>query len=118
MADAAIFIGWGPPIAGRERKAFQVFGEVIGYYTELQQRGEIESFEPVALEPHGGDLSGFMLIRGSREQMNRLRASDENQRLIARGQLIVQNFGAVDAYVGEGVGRLFGVYQQQIEDLT
>jgi hypothetical protein len=118
MADAAIFIGWGSTIVGREQKALQVFNEVMQHYAQLQQRGEIESFEPVALEPHGGDLAGFLLIRGTREQLNRLRASDDYQRLNARGLLVVQNFGAVDAYVGEGLGRLFGTFQQQLAELA
>ena len=41
--------------AGPGTKALQVFNESIQYYTQLQQQGMIESFEPVALEPHGGD---------------------------------------------------------------
>ena len=64
MANAALVIGWGPVVPGREQKALQVFGEAIQYYTRLQQQGQIESFEPVALEPHGGDLNGFLLVRG------------------------------------------------------
>ncbi|MHB8645367.1 MAG: hypothetical protein ACYDAR_06220 [Thermomicrobiales bacterium] len=118
MANAAIFIGWGPVIAGREQKALQVFNEVLQHYTQLQLQGEIESFEPVGLEPHGGDLSGFLLIRGDREKLSRLRASDEFQRLNTRGLLVVQNFGVVDAYIGEGLGRLFGTFQQAATELA
>jgi hypothetical protein len=118
MANAAIFIGWGAVIAGREQKALQVFNEVLQHYTQLQQQGEIESFEPVGLEPHGGDLAGCLIIRGEREQLNRLRASEAYQRLNARGLLVVQNFGAVDAYIGEGLAQLFGTFQQQAADLV
>ncbi len=118
MANAAIFIGWGSTIAGRELKALQVFNEVIQYYTQLQQQGEIESFEPVALEPHGGDLAGFLLIRGDSEKLRKLRASDEFQRLNTRGLLVVQNFGVVDAHIGDGLARLFGTFQQQASELA
>lgn len=31
MADAAIFVGFGAPVCGRERKAVQVFNEAIAY---------------------------------------------------------------------------------------
>src|SRR5579859_1806634 len=62
MANAALFIGWGKVVQGREAKSLEVFGEGLEYWTRLQQLGEIESFEPVALEPHGGDLGGFVLI--------------------------------------------------------
>jgi hypothetical protein len=51
-------------VRGRERQALKVFGEAFEYYSRLQQEGEIESFEPVILEPHGGELGGFFLLRG------------------------------------------------------
>ncbi|MDQ6833816.1 MAG: hypothetical protein M3008_10485 [Chloroflexota bacterium] len=118
MADAAIFIGWGAPYPGRERKALEVFGEVMQYYGRLQQEGTIESFEPVALELHGGDLDGFALIRGEREKLARLRASDDFQRLNARAALVVSHFGVVDAHIGTGMQKLYAGFQEQIESLT
>jgi hypothetical protein len=118
MANAALVIGWGPAVPGREQKALQVFGEAIQYYTRLQQQGQIESFEPVALEPHGGDLNGFLLVRGDREKLNRVRSSDEFVRLNNRAQLVVTNFGAVGAFVGEELNRLFNDFQAQASDLA
>src|SRR5258708_10643032 len=56
MATGALMIGWGHVVPGREQKSLQVFNEAIQYYTQLQQQGTIESFEPVTLEPHCGDL--------------------------------------------------------------
>src|SRR5712692_4575162 len=107
MANAALFIGWGPAVRGREQKALQVFNEVLQYYTQLQQQGTIESFEPVALEPHGGDLNGFLLIRGDQEKLNRLRTSQDFIRLNNRGSLVVENLGVIGAFIGEGLQRLF-----------
>jgi len=118
MAQAALFIGWGTPVRGRERQALQVFGEVIQYYTRLQQEGEIEGFEPVALEPHGGDLGGFLLVRGERDTLARLRSSEEFLRLVNRGLLVVEHFGVVGAFIGEGLNSLFADYQAQTADLT
>src|SRR5215211_2257779 len=60
VADAAIFVGWGQIVRGREMKALAVFNESIAYYTRLQQEATIESFEPVLLSAHGGDLAGFV----------------------------------------------------------
>ena len=118
MADAALFIGWGSAVRGRERKSLDVFGEAVGYYTELQQKGEIEDFETVFLEPHGGDLAGFFLVRGEREALARLRVSEEFQRLNGRALLIVEGFGVVGATIGAGVQELIGNYQAAIEELT
>jgi hypothetical protein len=118
MADAALFIGWGPIIPGREQKALQVFNETIQYYTKLQEQGQIESFETVALEPHGGDLTGFLLIRGEKAKLSQVRSSDAFTRLNTRAVLVVTNFGAVGAYIGEGLNRLFADYQQQAVELA
>ena len=60
MAGDAIFIGWGDPVHGRELKGLEVFGEAVALWGRLQQEGAIESFEPVLLGPHGGDLQGFL----------------------------------------------------------
>lgn len=118
MANSALFIGWGQPVRGRERQGIQVFNEAIQYYTDLLRRGEIESFEPVALEPHGGDLQGFVLIRGDREKLDRLRHSEESLRLYARASFIIDNFGVVAADIGEGVQRLYSGLSEITADLT
>ena len=117
MANAAVFLGWGSVIAGREQQSLQVFNEAVQYWTRLQQQGEIESFEPVALEPHGGDLAGFCLIKGDREKLSRLRFSEEWQRLNQRAIAVVSNIGIVDAHIGEGLQRLFALGQQAAADL-
>jgi hypothetical protein len=117
-ASAAIFIGFGVPFPGRERQSVQVFGEVMQFYTRLQQQGEIESFEPALLEPHGGDLGGFILIRGERDKLDRLRASQEFQRLNTRGGAVVSNLGVVNAVIGEELNRQFGSYESDIADLV
>ena len=71
MAGEALFLGWGPVVRGREQKALQVFQETIEYYGKLQQEGQIDSFEPVLIAPHGGDLGGFVLLRGERAKLDR-----------------------------------------------
>lgn len=118
MATGALVIGWGPPVRGREQKALQVFNEAIQYYTKLQQQGTIESFEAVSLDPHGGDLSGFLLVRGDREKLNALRTSEEFLRLNNRASLVVDNLGVINAFIGEELQRLFADYQTQAAELS
>ncbi len=117
MAGAALFIGWGPVVHTRERKSLQVFNEAIQYYTKLQEQGEVEGFGAYFLEPHGGDLAGFLLLRGERDKLNRLRHSPEFLRLNNRAQAAVENVGVVSAYMGEELNRLLGTYEQEIGDL-
>jgi hypothetical protein len=118
MADAALFIGWGPPVHGREKKGLDVFNEAVQWYGQLQQEGRIESFEVVLLEPHGGDLAGFILARGSQDQMVALRGSEDFERVTTRASLIVDNIGVAGAYINEGLARAMGIYQAQLDELT
>jgi hypothetical protein len=117
MATGALVIGWGPAVRGRESKALQVYNEIFQYFAQLQQQGTIESFEGVALEPHGGDLLGFLLVRGDREKLNALRTSEEFLRLSNRAGLIVDNFGVITAFIGEERRRLFADYRTQVSEL-
>jgi hypothetical protein len=118
MADAGLFIGWGAPVRGREAKGLEVFSEALAYYGRLQQEGAIESFEPVILEPHGGDLQGFILLRGSEERLAQLRVDDEFVRLSTRASLIVEGVGVVGAALGDGLQESIDIYQQTISELT
>jgi hypothetical protein len=118
MADSALFVGFGVPVRGRERQALTVFGETVEYYTRLQQQGEIESFESVLLEPHGGELGGFFLLRGDRDKLAHLRTSEEFERLLVRGQLIADNLGVVGAVIGDRLAAQMATFAGQIEELT
>jgi hypothetical protein len=113
MSMGALFVGWGVAVRGRENKALQLFQEVLGYYARLQQQGEIQSFEPIALEPHGGDLEGFLLIKGDAAKLARLRVSDEFIAFNTRAQLLVDNFGVTGAFLGEDLQRLFADFGKQ-----
>jgi hypothetical protein len=117
MANAALFIGYGEVMPGRARQALQVFNEALEYYGRLQKQGQIESFDPVFLEPHGGDLAGFILLRGERDKLNGARYSEEFTRLTNRATLVCRNVGVVSAYTGEEQNRLFQDFLTQATEL-
>ncbi len=114
MADAALFVGFGQPARAREPQAIELWDELVQFCGELQGRGEIESFEPVLLEPHGGDLRGFVLIRGQRDQIDRLRVHGDFRRIATRAGLVVDGFGVVEAYVGSGLASQLRLYREQM----
>ena len=118
MTDGMLFIGWGEVVPGREKMGLQVFSETLQYFGDLQQQGQITGVEPVILEPHGGDLAGFFLVRGARDALSRLRSDAAFLRTITRAQLVVQKVGVVTAYAGEELQMLIGIFQQQTADLT
>jgi hypothetical protein len=118
MADAGLFIGWGEVARGREERALEVFNETIGYYGRLQEEGRIESFEVSLLQPHGGDLAGFVLLRGSEDQIDAIQHDDEFERLMTRANFIVDNLGVVPAAIGEGIARQIGIYESEVAALV
>jgi hypothetical protein len=117
MPEAALFVGWGAPVRGREAKSLEVFGESMEYWGRLQQDGRIESFEVVLLYPHGGDLAGFALLRGTHEQLNEVGGDDEFLRLTTRAGLIVERLGVVRAAVGEGLEQQIARFQDAVGEL-
>jgi hypothetical protein len=118
MAEAGLFIGWGAPVRGREAKGLEVFNEAVGYWGRLEQEGRIESSEVVILFPHGGDLVGFSLLRGSHAQLNELGGDEEFLRITARAGLVVEGLGVVRASLGEGLGKQIGIYQQAVAEVA
>jgi hypothetical protein len=112
MAGEALFIGWGPVVRGREKQALQVFQESMDYYGKLQQDGRIESFEVLTLAPHGGDLNGFVILRGDRKALADIRFSEEFERLTARASAIIDSLGVVPAYGGETLAQRMGLLQE------
>jgi hypothetical protein len=117
MAGDALFLGWGPVVRGRELKALEVFQETLAYYGSLQQDGRIDSFEPVLIAPHGGDLAGFILLRGPRASLDEIRSGDEFRRLVARAGAIVENIGVIDAYTDEALAQQMSLFQAVSEEL-
>jgi hypothetical protein len=114
MADAGLFIGWGQVARGREDLALDVFRETIELYGQMQSDGRIESFETCLLEPHGGELGGFELLRGSEDQIDAVHRAEDFQRMMAKATLVVDDLGVVSASIGESLGRQVAIYQESI----
>lgn len=118
MVDAAIFIGWGNPVRGREPKALAVFGESVAYWSTLQEEGAIEAVETYLLEPHGGDLTGFTILKGDRAKLDEVRTREEFQRRVVRAGLIVDNLGVVNATTGDALEQQMASFGEQIAELA
>jgi hypothetical protein len=118
MPDSGLFIGWGQVVRGREGPAVDSFNETVGYLGQLQGDGRIEDFELCFLDPHGGDLDGFMLLRGSAEQIDAVRRDDEFQRNMLRADLVVENLGIVGAALGGRIAQQMALYQEEIGALA
>jgi hypothetical protein len=115
--DSALFVRWGQTVGGRERQAVQLFTDSLSYLGKLVADGRVASFEPFFLEPHGGDLEGFIVVRGDIEQLAKVRIDQEFQRLTVRAQVVVRNFGVIGAKTGDHLNKHIEWYIESAREL-
>jgi hypothetical protein len=113
-ANGGFLIGWNRVVPGMEQLALALFGEALAFWGRQQQAGAIESFEPVFLAPHGGDLNGFFLIRGDAVKLHQVMATDEYVGIETRASYMLDGHGVIEAFFGEGITRRMGIYQKVI----
>jgi hypothetical protein len=114
MADTVLFIGWNRPVVGREQRALQLWQKVMEYYGRLQADGRIESFDPVLLSSHGGDLNGFVLLKGTAQKLAEVRREEAFVNFTIESELCLEGFGVVVGYVGEGLADVFNRWAKAI----
>jgi hypothetical protein len=117
MADSVLFVGFDSPVRGREERAVESFNDVVGMFGQMQQEGRVEGFDTVFLDPHGGDLGGFFLLRGTADQMDAVRHDDEFRRQMTIAQLLVDGLGFVDGQINEGIAREMQTYQEAVSSV-
>ena len=115
MAEAALCTVFGEPVPGREKQAVNIYAETLQYWGRLQQEGKIERFDVTVLSPTGGDVTGFIVVRGTAAQIDAVRRTKEFQQLLNRVQLVVSRLRVNDAYVDEGLAQIMGQYQEVVE---
>lgn len=113
MATGTLFVGWGSIIPGREKTASRVLGEAMGYLEGLKAGGVIESFDVVLLEPHGGELEGFVLVKGDRQALAQLRVDASFVKIVVGVQLVHAKVGVVGAYSGAEVPSMLQHWDEQ-----
>jgi len=111
-AHSMVFVGWHMPRVGRESEAIEHFISFTNYLDKLQKEGHIDSYEPMMLNPHGGDLTGFIAIRGDHARLHEVRRSEVFLDYVARAEYLVENMGVVDGFFGEGVRLQMARYQK------
>jgi hypothetical protein len=117
MADTALFVGWGGTHPGREHQARRLFDEFLEILAELQKTGEIESYEPVLLGPHGGELDGFVLVRGEPSKLIALQLREDMNALRARARTHHAKFSVILAAIGEGAKRELVLFDEAVAEL-
>jgi len=108
MAEVALCTVWGDPIPGRKKQALNVYNEAMQYWAGLQQEEKIERFDVTVLALSGGDMAGFLVVRGTSKQIDSVRRSKEFQQYIAGGQLVASHLSVALANVDEGLAQFMG----------
>ena len=105
---------WTRPSRGKERISAEHFAGITAWFGELQAKGTLTSWEPVFLQPHGGDLGGFFLLRGDPDKLHELTTGDAWEDHTMRASLHLDGFGVVGAYSGAAVGEAMAKWSKLI----
>jgi hypothetical protein len=96
----AIVASWGNSVRGRESKSLEVFGKALAHFEALAKQGRVHSHkEYIALTGNASRLSGFQIIEGEVEELQKILIEDDFRTLQVEASAIVENF-TVTLYAG------------------
>jgi hypothetical protein len=114
MGSNVIFFAWNRPIPGRESESAEHFQEFVKFLQGRKQKGAIQSYDTAFLNPHGGDLNGFFLIRGESKKLDTLVSSKEWVTHMLRASLHLEGSGAVRGLTGDEIAERFELWRRHI----
>ena len=114
MSSNCVLLGWNRAVPGREMLSAQHFQEFSEYLGTQQRNGAITSFDAVFLDPHGGDMNGFILIRGEPQKLQALLAGDDWLKHQIRGLQNMMGFGVIRGGTGTEVPRRMQMWIETI----
>lgn len=113
-ADHVVFIGWNRANPGRELEGMALFNDSLAFYEAQKKAGHIAGFEVFLLDPHGGDLNGFILLRGERGKLNALRASETFRDLVTRAHILMHGVGIIEGTTGAEMQTQMALYMKHL----
>jgi hypothetical protein len=101
MSNHVVFFGWDRPIPGREAMAQELFSTFLNVLETARKNGQVDSYEPVLIDPHGGDLNGFFLIRGEQKGLDTFLHSEPFVDVRVRAHAYLMGTGTLRGVVGQ-----------------
>ena len=92
----------------------QAYRNLTKYLSGLERNGAIQGFDVVLLDPHGGDLSGFFLIKGESSQLDKVVSTSEWITHVTRASLHLEGSGAVRGVTGDEVMKRMAIWTNAI----
>lgn len=114
MADRVIFMGWNRAVSGREQQALQLFQKAMEFWGKLQAEGRIESFEPVLLSNHGGDLNGFVMVKGEAGKLSEIQEDNTFIDFAVEADYCLEGYGVIAGYIGDSLADRFSRWSKLI----
>jgi hypothetical protein len=114
MSTNVVVFGWDRSTPGREKLSGQHFQEFVQYLQGQQAQRNIESFDPIFLEPHGGALNGFIVIRGEPAKLATLIASPEWVQHQTRAMLHLEGSAVWRGVAGATVSERMDLWMRQV----
>ena len=113
MPDSGLLVSWGDIDPGRQEQALlRLFSEVVAYGDKLLEEGRISGFEPFVLGGSGfRGLGGFMIVRGTPEQITTVSHDDEFLGYVSRARKLVGDVGVQELHLGETLRQMMERYQ-------
>lgn len=114
--DAAVVTTWGAPVAGREGKSLEVFMEFVQFLGKHAAEGRCQPPEIFFASDGSG---GMAVVKGKSDALAEIWESEENEKVIAKGQMIVQDlkshwyYGGTDEEMQRGT-RVFAEAGNQL----
>lgn len=88
--DTAIVVTWKMPFPGREKLALDYGAEVNDYWGKFAAEGKCSQPEIFFFETG----HGLWMVKGDRDTLVALDAAEATQRLMVKGELLLQDFSA------------------------
>jgi hypothetical protein len=108
MFDSGLLISWGD-VASEDRHEdalLRLFSEVIAYHDKLLEERRISGFEPFVIGAHGGGhggLRGFVIVRGTPEQITTVRHDSEFLAYVRRAMSLLKEVRVEELYLGDAL---------------
>ena len=118
MADAALFIGWGQVVRGREKRAVQVFNESVEYWGEgCRATARSRTSRWCSWRRTAATFRASPCCAAARSRSASCCADEESGAASRGADQIIDSQGVIDAAIGEGIARGMAQYQGEVDDL-
>jgi hypothetical protein len=112
--DTALVTTFGYPVRGREAKSTEVFTEFLTFLGKQAAEGRCSQPEPY----FAADTSnGMVIVRGRSDALAEITESEEYDKLLAKGQMIVEDLKVRWYLTGDEIERGLRIFAEAGSEL-